>query len=72
MAEQLQQLILDKLALHNTIDDSRTLTIPGDAEPATSQEAQLVIQGALNSLLSKEVNSSCQFRSSADPGTNKL
>lgn len=55
MAEQLQQLILDKLALHSTINDTRQLTVPGDEKPAASQEAQLVIQGALNSLLSKEV-----------------
>ncbi len=56
MAEQLQQLILDKLALNSAIPDTRELTVPGDEAPATSQEAQLVVQGALNSLLSREVH----------------
>ncbi|KIO18338.1 hypothetical protein M407DRAFT_84064 [Tulasnella calospora MUT 4182] len=55
MAEQLQQLILDTIDREKEIKDTRTLTIPGDAAPATSQEAQLVVQGALNSLLSKEM-----------------
>lgn len=54
MAEQLQQLILDTLNSNVSIPDTRALTIPGDAAPATSQDAQLAIQGALNSLLSKE------------------
>ena len=54
MADQLQQLILDSLATASSIPDTRSLTVPGDSSPATSQDAQLVIQGALNSLLSKE------------------
>ncbi|KAG9015488.1 Phenylalanyl-tRNA synthetase, beta subunit, cytoplasmic [Tulasnella sp. JGI-2019a] len=55
MAEQLQQHILDQLNSSPSIQDTRTITIPGDASPATSQESQLIIQGALNSLLSREM-----------------
>ena len=55
MALDLQQLILDLLDSSNEIKDTRALTLPGDSKPATSQEAQLQIQGALNSLLSREV-----------------
>ncbi|KAG8856796.1 Phenylalanyl-tRNA synthetase, beta subunit, cytoplasmic [Tulasnella sp. 330] len=55
MAEQLQQHILDQLSSTSSIQDTRTITIPGDATPATSQDSQLIIQGALNSLLSREM-----------------
>ena len=54
MALDLQQLILDPL------DPSNEINILGassawDSKPAASREAQLQIQGALNSLLSREV-----------------
>ncbi|KAH0587726.1 hypothetical protein H2248_006488 [Termitomyces sp. 'cryptogamus'] len=55
MAETLQQLILDSLDAQSIIDDTRSLTIPGQATPATSQEDQITILGALNSLLSREM-----------------
>jgi len=56
MVLELQQLILDLLDSSNEIKDTRTITLPGDSRPAASQEAQLQIQGALNSLLSREVS----------------
>ncbi|KAH0578863.1 hypothetical protein H2248_003055 [Termitomyces sp. 'cryptogamus'] len=55
MAETLQQLILDSLDALSIIDDTRSLTIPGQSAPATSEEDQITILGALNSLLSREV-----------------
>jgi phenylalanyl-tRNA synthetase alpha chain len=55
MAEGLQQLILDTLHAHHTIHDTRSLVIPGQSEPAASQDAQITILGALNSLLSRDV-----------------
>lgn len=55
MALELQQLVLDLLDTSNEIKDTRTIVLPGEKEPASSQEAQLQIQGALNSLLSREV-----------------
>ncbi|KAG8969412.1 Phenylalanyl-tRNA synthetase, beta subunit, cytoplasmic [Tulasnella sp. 419] len=55
MAEQLQQLILDLLDKSSVIENTQTITIPGETSPATSNESQLVIQGALNSLLSREM-----------------
>lgn len=55
MAENLQQLILNALDARSTIEDTRSLTIPGQSAPATSQEDQITILGALNSLLSREV-----------------
>jgi phenylalanyl-tRNA synthetase alpha chain len=57
MAESLQQLILHTLDAHSTIQDTRSLTIPGQAQPATSHEDQNNILGALNSLLSRDVRS---------------
>lgn len=57
MAESLQQLILDTLDAHSTIQDTRSLTIPGQTQPATSHEDQITILGALNSLLSRDVRS---------------
>jgi phenylalanyl-tRNA synthetase alpha chain len=57
MAESLQQLILDTLDAHSTIQDTRSLTIPGQSQPATSHEDQNTILGALNSLLSRNVSS---------------
>ncbi|KAF7301793.1 Phenylalanine-tRNA ligase [Mycena indigotica] len=55
MSESLQQLVLDLLDANTTIPDTRTLTIPGQSEPATSQDAQITVLGALNSLLSREM-----------------
>jgi hypothetical protein len=55
MAESLQQLILDTLDAHSTIQDTRSLTIPDQTQPATSHEDQNTILGALNSLLSRDV-----------------
>ncbi|KAK7054201.1 phenylalanine--tRNA ligase alpha subunit [Favolaschia claudopus] len=55
MAEALQQLILDTLDAHSTISDTRSLVIPGQSEPAASQDAQIAILGALNSLLSRDM-----------------
>lgn len=55
MALELQQLVLDQLESANEIKDTRTIVLPGETSPATSQDAQLLIQGALNSLLSREM-----------------
>lgn len=55
MAEALQQLILDTLNRESTIKDTRSIVLPDDNRSATSQDDQLLIQGALNSLLSREV-----------------
>jgi len=54
--EAVQQHILKLLETENTIQDTRAITLPGEYKPAKSQDAQLVVQGALNSLLSKEVS----------------
>lgn len=54
MAEALQQLVLETLDKSGTIQDTRTLVIPGQRDLATSHEAQITILGALNSLLSRE------------------
>ncbi|KAG5648936.1 hypothetical protein DXG03_000285 [Asterophora parasitica] len=55
MAESLQQLILDTIDARSIIDDTRTLTIPGQSQPAASHEDQITILGALNSLLSRDM-----------------
>ncbi|TFY76723.1 hypothetical protein EWM64_g7290 [Hericium alpestre] len=55
MAEELQQLILNILDQRGTIDDSRTLTLPGASQPAATSDAQITILGALNSLDSREM-----------------
>ena len=55
MVEVIQKLILDTLDKTGTIQDTRTLVIPGEGDPATSHEAQIAILGALNSLSSREV-----------------
>lgn len=55
MAEELQQLLLDTLNAHSTIQDTRKLTIPGSSGLATSNEDQILVLGALNSLQSREV-----------------
>jgi phenylalanyl-tRNA synthetase alpha chain len=56
MAEALQQFILDELQAHSAISDTRSLVLPGTSGPATSQDAQITILGALNSLLSRDVS----------------
>ncbi|KAF8640129.1 hypothetical protein AX17_001365 [Amanita inopinata Kibby_2008] len=55
MAEALQQLILDTLHALDVIEDTRTIVIPGKSQPATAQEDQISILGALNSLLSRDM-----------------
>ncbi|KAI9466861.1 phenylalanine-tRNA ligase [Lactarius psammicola] len=55
MAESIQQLILDHLDIHGSVDDTRTLTLPGAAAPASNADSQITILGALNSLLSREM-----------------
>lgn len=55
MAEAIQQLVLDVLDKDGAINDTRTLVLPGQTEPASSQDAQIIILGALNSLSSREV-----------------
>ncbi len=55
MAEAIQQLVLAALDTQGTIQDTRTLVLPGQVQPATSHEDQITILGALNSLLSREV-----------------
>lgn len=53
--EAVQQLVLDTLASQGTINDTRQLVLPNESRPAVSQDAQLLILGALNSLLSRDV-----------------
>lgn len=55
MSESLQKLILDTLDSQSTIKDTRSLILPGQSTPADSHDAQIIILGALNSLLSREV-----------------
>jgi phenylalanyl-tRNA synthetase alpha chain len=55
MAEAIQQVILDTLDAQSSIKDTRSLTLPGQSQPATSHDAQTIVLGALNSLLSREV-----------------
>jgi len=55
MAQELQQHLLNILGKESEIKDTRSIHIPGESGPASSQDAQLLIQGALNSLLSREV-----------------
>ena len=60
MAEAIQQLILDTLDREGSIEDTRTLTLPGYKEPAATHDSQIIILGALNSLSSRDVMSSLQ------------
>jgi phenylalanyl-tRNA synthetase alpha chain len=55
MTEPIQQLILHNLDLNGAISDTRHLTLPTSTAPATDAESQVIILGALNSLLSREV-----------------
>jgi phenylalanyl-tRNA synthetase alpha chain len=59
MTEILQKLILDELNAHSTIKDTRSLVLPGESQPAVTQNDQIVILSALNSLLSREVRMVC-------------
>lgn len=67
MAEALQKLILDTLDAHSVIKDTRALVLPGQTQPASSTEDQILILGALNSLLSREASPilSCLVRASS-------
>lgn len=55
MSEAIQQLILETLDKNEVIGDTRELILPGQSSPATTQDAQLQIIAALNSLLSRNV-----------------
>jgi hypothetical protein len=55
MAEAIQQLILEVLDKNGTIQDTRKLTLPGQSSLAATQDDQLAIIAALNSLLSRDV-----------------
>jgi phenylalanyl-tRNA synthetase alpha chain len=61
MSEALQKLILDTLDLHGSIPDTRALVLPGHAQSASTSEEQIIILGALNSLLSREVKFGVYF-----------
>ena len=61
MSEALQRLILDTLNLHGSISDTRALVLPGKVQGASTNEEQIIILGALNSLLSREVNCGLYF-----------
>jgi phenylalanyl-tRNA synthetase alpha chain len=54
--EAIQELILKTLDSKGKIEDTRNLVLPGESVPATSQDAQLQILRALNSLASREVS----------------
>ena len=56
MAEAIQQLILDTLDKQGSIQDTRTLVLPGYKDPAATHDSQIIILGALNSLSSRDVN----------------
>jgi phenylalanyl-tRNA synthetase alpha chain len=56
MAEAIQQLILEILDKNGSIEDTRELVLPGQSTPAATQDAQLAIIAALNSLLSRNVS----------------
>ena len=55
MSEAIQQLILQVLDKNGTINDTRELTLPGQSSVAATQDDQLAIIAALNSLLSRNV-----------------
>lgn len=55
MAEAIQQLVLTTLDRDEEIKDTRQLVLPGESTPAASQDAQLLIIAALNSLNSRNV-----------------
>lgn len=53
--EKIQELILKTLDSQGSIKDTRDLILPGESSQAISQDAQLEILRALNSLSSREV-----------------
>lgn len=53
--EKIQELILKALDSQGSIKDTRDLILPGESSQAISQDAQLEILRALNSLSSREV-----------------
>jgi len=55
MSEAIQQLILTALDRDEEIKDTRELVLPGESTHAASQDAQLLIIAALNSLNSRNV-----------------
>lgn len=55
MAQTLQQLVLDTLDANGIISDTRSLVLPGATKPAEANDDQIIILGALNSLLSRQV-----------------
>lgn len=55
MSEALQKVILDILDAQSSIKDTRGLVLPGQTRAASSNEDQITILGALNSLLSRDV-----------------
>lgn len=55
MAEAIQQLILDTLDKQGSIQDTRTLILPGYKQPAATHDSQIIILGALNSLSSRDM-----------------
>lgn len=55
MSEAIQQLILQVLDKNEIINDTRELTLPGQSSVAATQDDQLAIIAALNSLLSRNV-----------------
>lgn len=59
MAEAIQQLVLDTLDKFGTIQDTRTLILPGYSDPAANHDSQIIILGALNSLSSRDVRIAC-------------
>ncbi|KDR83606.1 hypothetical protein GALMADRAFT_55520 [Galerina marginata CBS 339.88] len=56
MSEALQKLILDTLESQSAIKDTRSLVLPGQTATASTNEDQIAILGALNSLLSREAS----------------
>lgn len=54
--EAIQDLILKTLDEEGSIKDTRKLVLPSESSPAISQDAQLSILGALNSLASRDVS----------------
>lgn len=53
--DTLPTAILAVLQNDGQISDTRQLVLPGTSRKATSQEDQLAVQGALNSLQSRDV-----------------
>lgn len=53
--DNLQQLVLSALDSSSIIQDTRLLNLPKEFGSSGAQEAQLALQGALNSLQSKDV-----------------